>query len=30
MSFVYVIGTSCAPLEKFPDKSFKDLARASP
>jgi acetyl-CoA acetyltransferase len=25
MSFVYVIGTSCTPFGKFPDKSFKDL-----
>lgn len=27
MSSVYVIGTSCTPFGKQPDKSFKDLAR---
>ena len=27
MSFVYVIGTSCTPFGKIPDKSFKDLTR---
>jgi acetyl-CoA acetyltransferase len=27
MGSVYVIGTSCTPFGKFPDKSFKDLAR---
>ncbi len=27
MSSVYVIGTSCTPFGKLPDKSFKDLTR---